>query len=66
MTSNAAITVKNEKICLTTGIPGIQEIFSNNVTSDIDSFTDEPVVQCDVCRKYFLRWFWINDTNDSK
>ena len=31
-----------------------RDIF-NNVTSDIDSFTDEPVVQYDVCRKYFLR-----------
>ena len=43
--SNVAITVKNEKLCQTKGIPGIQGIFSDTVTS---GFTNEPVVQCDV------------------
>ena len=46
--SNVAITVKNEKLCQTKGIPGTQGIFSDTVTSDISGFTNEPVVQCDV------------------
>ena len=43
MTSNIVITEKYKKLCQTTGIPGTQGEFS-----DIDAFTDEPVVQCDV------------------
>ena len=31
-----------------TGIPGTQRPFSDKVTSDIDGFSFEPVVQCDV------------------
>ena len=42
------ITEKNEKLCQTTGKPGIQGAFSGEVNPDIDGFTDEPVVQCDV------------------
>ena len=30
------------------GYPGPQGPFSDKVTPDIDGFTDEPVVQCDV------------------
>ena len=45
--SNIVITEKNEKLCQTRGIPGTQGLFSDNVTSDVDGFTDEPVVQCD-------------------
>ena len=29
-------------------MPGIQGAFSDKVTPGIDSFTNEPVVQCDV------------------
>ena len=46
--SNVVITVRNEKLCQTKGIPGTQGTSSDIVTCDIDSFTDEPVVQCDV------------------
>ena len=42
------ITEKNEKLYQTTGIPGTQGAFSDKVTPDIDGFTDEPVVQCEV------------------
>ena len=42
------ITKKNEKLYQTTGIPGTQGAFSDKVTPDIDGFTDEPVVQCEV------------------
>ena len=48
MISNIFINEKNEKLCQNTGIPGIQEAFSDKVTLDIDGFTVEPVVQCDV------------------
>ena len=44
-TSNIVITEKNEKLSLTSEIPGIQGAFSDKVTPDIDDFTDEPVVQ---------------------
>ena len=43
--SNIIITEKNEKLGQTTGILGTQEVFSDNVTADIDGFTHEPVVQ---------------------
>ena len=29
-------------------IPGTQGAFSDKVTPEIDGFTDEPVIQCDV------------------
>ena len=48
VTSNVVINNKNGKLCQTTGIPGIQGTISDKITSDIDGFTDEPVVQCDV------------------
>ena len=48
--SNIIITEKNEKLCQTTGIPGTQEVFSDNATADIDGFTDEPVVQYMMCK----------------
>ena len=48
LTSNIAITEKNENLCRTTGIPGTQGAFSDKVTPYIDGFTDEPVVQCNV------------------
>ena len=48
VTSNVAIIVKNEKLCQTTGMPGSQGAYSGKVTSDIDSFTDDTVVQCEV------------------
>ena len=40
--SNVVITVKNEKLCQTKGIPGTQGTSSDIVTCDIDGFTDEP------------------------
>ena len=43
--SNVVITVKNEKLCQTKGIPGTQGTSSDIVTCDIDGFTDELVVQ---------------------
>ena len=46
--SNIVITEKNEKQCQTTGIPRTLGAFSDKVTLDIDGFTDEPVVKCDV------------------
>ena len=42
------ITEKIEKLCQTTGIPGTQGAFPDKVTTDIDVFNDEPVIQCDV------------------
>ena len=39
---------KMKKLCHTTRTPGTQGAFSDKVTPDIDGFTDEPVVQCDV------------------
>ena len=42
------ITERNEKLCQTTGIAGIQGAFSDKVTTNIDVFIDEAVVQCDV------------------
>ena len=50
MISNVAITEKNEKqhVRLQLSIPGTQEAFPDKVAPDIDEFTDEPVVQCDV------------------
>ena len=46
--SNIVITEKNEKLCQTAGIPGTERAFSDKVTLNIDGFTDEPLVQCDV------------------
>ena len=50
--SNVSITVENEKQyvgqIIQLGIPGTQGAFSDNVTPDIDGFTDEPFVRCDV------------------
>ena len=48
--SNVAITEKIEKqyARLQLSIPGTQETFLDKVAPDIDSFTDEPVAQCDV------------------
>ena len=46
--SNVPVTVKNEELCQTTGIPGNQGAFLDKVTSDIDGFTDELVVHCDL------------------
>ena len=50
VTSNVAITVKNEKLSQITEIPGTQATghFQIKFTSDIAGFTDEPVVHCDV------------------
>ena len=52
VTSNVVITEKNEKQYVRQitqlGIPGTQGAFSDKITPDIESFTDEPVVQCDV------------------
>ena len=52
VTSNVVITEKNEKQYVRQitqlGIPGTQGTFSDKITPDIESFTDEPVVQCDV------------------
>ena len=47
MISNIVIT-ENKEQCQITGIPGTQGAFSDKVTPDIDGFTDEPAVQCDV------------------
>ena len=51
-TSNVVITEKNEKQyvrqVIQLGIGGTQGALSDKVTTDIDGFTDEPVVQCDV------------------
>ena len=47
VTSNVVITEKNEKQYVRQ-IPGTQGAFSDKITPDIESFTDEPVVQCDV------------------
>ena len=41
MISDIIITKKNEK-------PGTHRAFSDKVARDIDDFTDEPIVQCDV------------------
>ena len=41
------ITEKIEILCQTTGTPGTQGAFPDKVTTDVDVFTDEPVVQCD-------------------
>ena len=46
--SNIVFTEKNEKLCQTAEIPETQGAFSDKVALDIDGFTDEPVVQCDV------------------
>ena len=50
VTLNVAITKKNGKqyVRLQLSIPGTQGAFSDKVTPDIDYFTDEPQVQCDV------------------
>ena len=50
VTSNVAITKKNEKqyLRLQLSIPGTQRVFSDKVTTNIDYFTDEREVQCDV------------------
>ena len=53
VTSNVAITEKNEKQymrqIIQLRIPGPQEAFSDEVTPpDFDDFTDGQVVQCDV------------------
>ena len=48
VTSGVPITVKNEKLCQTTGMSGTEGAFSDKVTSDIDGFTDKPIIQCDV------------------
>ena len=49
-TSNVAITEENEKeyARLQLSIPGTHLVFSDKVAPDIDGFTNEPVVQCDV------------------
>ena len=46
--SNIVITEKNGKLCQTTGIQRNLGTFLDKVTPDIDGFTDEPVVKCDV------------------
>ena len=57
VTSNAEITEKNENqylhVCLTyvgqlvkLGIPETQGTSSHKITSDIDGFTDKPVIWC--------------------
>ena len=40
--------------------------YKNKVVPDIDYFTNEPLVQCDVpvVTEYFCRLLHINDTND--
>ena len=48
MISNIVIIDKNEKLCQSTGKPGPQGAFSEEVTSDIGVFTDKTVAQCDV------------------
>ena len=48
MIPSIVITEKNENLCQTTRIPGTQGAFSEKVTTDIDDFTNELVVQCDV------------------
>ena len=50
ITSNVAISEKNEKqyVRLQLSITGTQEAFLDKVTPDIDGFTGEQVVQCDV------------------
>ena len=50
VTSNVAITKKNEKqyLRLQLSIPGTQRVFSDKVTPNIDDFTDEREVQCGV------------------
>ena len=50
MTSNVSITEKNEKryVKLPLSIPGTQGAFSDKVVPDIDDFTDESDVQCNV------------------
>ena len=54
---------KSDKSCRSTKAPGA---FSVNVMLDIDYFTDEPVVQCDVpvVKKYFCVLLQIKDAND--
>ena len=60
-----AITEKHEKLLDNTGIPKPQGAISDKVTPDIDAFSDEPVVQCDVqVVENNFRWFQINDTDD--
>ena len=49
--SNVSITVENENHVgqiIQLGIPGTQGAFLDNVTPDIDGFTDGPFVRCDV------------------
>ena len=50
VTSNVAITEKNEKQHgrLQLSIQGTQGAFSDKVTSHINDFTDKPEVQCDI------------------
>ena len=50
ITSNVAISEKNEKqyVRLQLSITGTQEAFLDKVAPDIDGFTGEQVVQCDV------------------
>ena len=45
--SNIVITDKYGKLCQSRDTR-TQGAFSDNFTPDIDGFTDEPVVQCDV------------------
>ena len=58
---NIVITEKDDKICQNrdTRDPqrSTQGTFSDEVTPDIDGFTNEPVVQCDVqvAGKYFFK-----------
>ena len=57
-----------KKLCQANRDTGAQEgTFLDKVTSHIDGFTNEPVsssMWCSNCRKYFCRWFQINDTKD--
>ena len=67
VTSNVAVTVKKKKTMHVrlTGIPS--GIFRQNYLWY--GFTDEPVtssIRCSSCRKYFCRWFQINDRNIDK
>ena len=49
LTSNDVITDKMKNyVRLQLSMPGTQEAFWDKVTTDIDGFTDEPVVQCDI------------------
>lgn len=67
MTSNLAITVKNEKKTngrqiIQRGIRGTQGAFTNKITPDIDGCTDEPVFPCDV---RIVKNYFVDDWNDT-